>query len=57
MAELRDEAAVRAFACGGLSARLGSVPSLVAEPCVAIARRELAVAVAADGSWSLPAWR
>jgi hypothetical protein len=54
VAELRDEAAVRAFACGGLSARLGSVPSLVAEPCVAIARQELAVAVAADGSWSLP---
>jgi hypothetical protein len=53
--ELRDEAAVRAFACGGLSARLESVPSLVAEPCIAVARRELAVAVAEDGSWSLPA--
>jgi hypothetical protein len=55
VAELRDEAAVRAFACGGLSPRLESVPSLVAEPCVAVARDELAVAVAEDGSWSLPA--
>jgi hypothetical protein len=55
VAELRDEAAVRAFACGGLSARLESVPSLVAEPCVAVARHELAIAVGQDGSWSLPA--
>jgi hypothetical protein len=55
VAELNDEAAMRVFTCGGLSDRLEAVPSLVAEPCVARERHAVAVAVAEDGWWMLPA--
>lgn len=53
-AELRDESDVIAFTRGGLSPKLESVPSLVAEPIVPVDRPRVVVSRRQDGSWCVP---